>query len=201
MRHDSVKHVIGDLLRMAGHKSVEEEPSLQPLPAEMQRRHKDGSVWTQDGDEARLDVAAVGVWGPLQRAFFDVRVTNPLAPSYAPISLQQHIKNQEQEKKRSYTRRVLEVEKGSFTPLIFTVAGSCGKECDALLKRLAVQIAHKTGDHQSTVMCWIRTRLSYTLIRANTISLRGPHIKKAARHGGTPDVDYQVVRSEARLAF
>ncbi len=181
---------------------MEEEPHLQPLPVQMQRTHKDGSVWAQDSDEARLDVAAVGVWGPLQRAFFDVRVTNPLAPSYASIPLQQHIKSQEQEKKRSYAHRILEIEKGSFTPFVFTVVESCGKECDALLKRLAAQIAHKTGDHQSTVMCWIRTKLSYTLIRANTISMRGPHIKKAARNGGDgSEIDFQVVHSEARLAF
>ena len=166
----------------------------------MKRRRKDGTVWPEDGDEARLDVKAVGVWGPLQKVFFDVRVTNPLAPSYVSIPLQRHLKNQENEKKTGYARRVLEIEKGSFTPLVFTVAGSCAKECDVLLKRLSAQIAAKTGDHQSAVMAWIRTRLSYTLIRSNTISLRGPHTKKGRRPQiANPDVDYEVVRSEARL--
>ena len=104
---------------------------------------------TRYSDDARLGVTAVGVWGPLQRAFFDVRVTNPLAPSYVSTPLQQHLKNQENEKKTAYGKRVLEIEKASFTPLVFTVAGSCGKECNTFLRKLSADMAHKTNEHQS----------------------------------------------------
>ena len=147
-----------------------------------------------------MDVMAVGVWGPLQLAFFDVRVTNPLAPSYVSTPLQQHLRNPESDKKMAYGRRVVEIEKASFTPLVFTVAGACGKECDVFLKRLSADIAHRTNEHQSVVMAYIRTRLSYTLLHANTISLRAPHFKTSMRKPTcNPAPDYQVVHAEARL--
>ena len=200
MRHDSVKHVITDFCSKAGYKGVEEEPHLQPLPDDMKRRRSNGTIRPEDSDDARLDVMAIGVWGPLQRAFFDVRVTNPLAPSYVSTPLQQHLKNQENEKKTAYGRRVVETEKASFTPLVFTVAGACGKECDVFLKRLSADIARKTNEHQSVVMSDIRTRLSYTLLHANTISLRGPHLKTSTRKPTcNPEPDYQVVHAEARF--
>ena len=97
----------------------------------------------------------------------------------------------------------MEVEKASFTPLVFTVAGSCGRECDVLLKRLSAQIAHRSGDNQSAVMAWMRTKLSYTIMRANTISLRGPHVSKGKQrsNSNSMEVDYTIVQSEACLAF
>ena len=49
--------------------------------------------------------------------------------------------------KRSYTRRVLDIEHGSFTPLVFTSTGGMGPECLRFHSRLAERIANKKGEY------------------------------------------------------
>lgn len=71
-------------------------------------------------DGARLNVATDGFWcSRNERAFFDVRVFNPLAPSNSVPSISAAYKNYEREKKQEYGARVREVEHSSFTPLSF----------------------------------------------------------------------------------
>ena len=47
----------------------------------------------------------------------------------------------ENDKKQSYSRRVLDFEHGLFTPLVFTTTGGIGKECIRYYSRLAELIA------------------------------------------------------------
>ena len=42
----------------------------------------------------------------------------------------------EHEKKRDYSSRILNVEEGSFTPLVFSIAGGRGRERSMFVKRL-----------------------------------------------------------------
>ena len=58
---------------------------------------------------------------------------SPKKPSLNRVK-RSHISN-EMEKKRHY--RVLQVEHGSFSPLVFTVNGGMGNECKASYSRLA----------------------------------------------------------------
>ena len=58
-----------------------------------------------------------------QRAFFDIRAFNPLAPSYSTIPLAQCYTRNEQEKRRAYGQRVRQIEHGSFSPLVFSKGG------------------------------------------------------------------------------
>ncbi|KAG1655467.1 NADH dehydrogenase [ubiquinone] 1 alpha subcomplex assembly factor 3 [Nymphon striatum] len=55
----------------------------------------------------------------------------------------------ELEKKRKYNERVINVEHGTFTPLIFSVTGGLGPECVKYHKHLADKIAIKTGERVS----------------------------------------------------
>ena len=75
---------------------------------------------------ARLDIAARGVWTEQEKTFFDVRITHPNAPSLRNKKLEQVYKMAEKEKKNTYNDRILNVEKSSFTPLIFTTSGGMG---------------------------------------------------------------------------
>ena len=56
-------------------------------------------------------------------AFFDIRVCHPNADSYKELSPKQICKLHEDEKKRKYASRIIEVENGTFTPLVFTTTG------------------------------------------------------------------------------
>ena len=70
------------------------------------------------------------------RTFFDVRVTHPNADSYMDKSFSAIYKQNENQKKLEYNDRVLNNERASFTPLVFTTTGGMGPECDRLNRRL-----------------------------------------------------------------
>ena len=61
-----------------------------------------------------------------QDTFFDVRVFNPLASSNRNTTIPALFKANEHTKRRSYEQRVIEVEHGSFTPLVFAATGGMG---------------------------------------------------------------------------
>ena len=52
-------------------------------------------------------------------------------------------KKQEEEKKRMYQQRVLDVEMGSFTPLVLGTNSGMGADCNRFLKRLAEKLSEK----------------------------------------------------------
>ena len=65
-----------------------------------------------------------------------MRVCHPDAESYREQEPQQIYRIHENDKKRLYSRRVLDVEHGSFTPLVFTTTGE-GDAYDTIYSRLA----------------------------------------------------------------
>ena len=125
---------------------VEVEPPLLPLTGEKLAK---GSI-TSPG--ARLDVSARNLWSPLAKAFIDVRVFNPQAKANWEKSIPQMYKSHEEEKKQGYLPRVLQVEKGTFTPAVFSTSGGMGKEADRLLRRMAERMSIKRGENYSSVV-------------------------------------------------
>ena len=69
--------------------------------------------------------------------FFYVRVTNTHSPSQIHVTTESVLKKHEQEKKRNYNRRIMNIEHGTFTPLVFSVSGGMGKECSMFHKHVA----------------------------------------------------------------
>ena len=64
-------------------------------------------------------------------------------------SLQQcHVMN-EQEKKRAYNERILQIDHGTFTPLTFSINGIVRRECQKFHSRLEQMIAEKRDIPQS----------------------------------------------------
>ena len=136
LRHNEVRDLTAQLMTEVSH-SVCVEPHY-PLTGEA----LDGaSAIVSDG--ARLDVAADGFWGGrYERAFFDIRVFNPLAQSNSqPIS--SCYRKHENMKKRAYEQRIREIEHGSFTPLVLSLTGGMGPAASVCYKRLASMLAQK----------------------------------------------------------
>ena len=77
-----------------------------------------------------------------------------------------------------FSRRVLDVEHGSFTPLVFTTTGEMGKECKRYHSRLAELIAAKKGEQYSQTIFWIRARTCFALLRSALVCLRGSRVKR-----------------------
>ena len=148
-------------------KDVSVEPTLQAQTGEKFPQS------TIKSDEARVDVAARGFLVKGQMAFFDIRVFNPTAKTYLVQNLNNAHKRNEQEKKRNYNQRILTVDQGSFTPLVFSCLGGMGREAGVFYKRLAENIAAKRNIPTSTMINWIRTRVNYHLIRSCLLCLRG----------------------------
>ena len=83
----------------------------------------------------------------------------------------------EREKRRAYQQRVCEVERGSFTPLVFSTAGGMGRAASVFYKRLAGKIAEKRSEPYGNVMGWIRAVINFSLLRSSVLCLRGSRSK------------------------
>ena len=59
----------------------------------------------------------------MDKTFTDVRIFHPHAPTNAKMAVAQMYRHHEHLKKRAYNARVLQVEKGTFTPLVFSTTG------------------------------------------------------------------------------
>ena len=131
---------------------------------------------TNRSNEARLDVQARGVWERGQQAFFDLRVFDHNACWYLNKSLQQcHVINKN-EKKRAYNERVLQIDHGTFTPLIFSIYGSMAKECHKFYSRLSDLLLEKRNLPKSVVANWVRLKVCFALLKSILLCLHGSRI-------------------------
>lgn len=166
-RHDGVRNLLTSFISKVC-TNVEVEPHLQPLDNE--RFHRRSTVTSSD---ARLDIKAGGFWCRGVTAFFDVRVTHVNSKCHQSKPNTLIFKEQEDEKKRKYQQRVLDVEMGSFTPLVFGTNGGMGTECQRFLKHLAQKLSEKNDEPYHFVISWLRTLLSFEILRSVHTCVRG----------------------------
>ena len=156
------------------------EPGLIPLSGEFLIERT-----ANRSEEARLDIAARGFWVSGQKAFFDIRVFNPTAGRYKNRKLNKAFEMNEKEKKekkKAYNQRVLEVEQGSFTPLVFNAMGGIGREARTCYNRLSELLADKRKEHLSVVTTWVRRKMIFSLMRSVVLCLRGSRIPWSQDH-------------------
>ena len=166
-RHDNIKNFEAKLLQVVC-RDVETEPPLQ-IVVNKNRYPKTANT----DDNARLDIRARGFWRQGQSAFFDVRVTNRDCVSQRDMTIDAVLRKHEGDKKTEYNRRVMEVEQGSFTPLVFTTSGVMGHECTKYHKTLAEKLSEKRGERYDTIMRYLRVKLSFFALKATLLCLRG----------------------------
>ena len=111
---------------------------------------------------ARADISAVGLWQRLEKAFIDIQVFNPNAKTNIEMGeINKMHSNQEDKKKKDYNQRVIQVEKGTFSPAIFSCNGGASKETNKLLKLIAGKLAEKLGEEYSVTISFLRRKISY----------------------------------------
>ena len=76
MRHNSVRNTTAELLKEIAH-DVQIEPTLQELTGETFELKS-----VNKEEDARLDILARNFWSTETKAYFDVKVFNPIAKSY-----------------------------------------------------------------------------------------------------------------------
>jgi hypothetical protein len=95
-------------------------------------------------------------------------------------------------------QRILEVENGSFTPLVFGTNGGLGEECTKFLGELAAKIAKKDDDSYAHTITWIRTRLSFDIMKSSIACIRGS--RTPFRRADTQMCDFELMARQGDLA-
>ena len=140
-------------------------------------------------------------WERHRSAFFDVRVCHPNAVSYRDIEQQQIYRIHENEiEKRLYSERVLDIEHGTFTPLVFTTAGGMGKDC-LKYSRSAQLIVIKKGEQYAKTISWIRTRTLFALLKSALVCLRGSRTRRVPCDIKNVDIDVEVVEGAIKSDY
>ena len=162
-----MRDLLAGLMREAGVVDVETEPELLPCQADA----LPGGRSLNRADGARL---ARDFWSSQQDAYFDVRVTHPAASVLSRPEALSQLKSHERAKKNQYASRVVHVQRGSFTPLVFSTYGISGPETTIFLKSLASLFVERNPDlNYSVVMSTLRTRISFCLLRWCVTCFRG----------------------------
>ena len=192
LRHNEIRDLTANLLTEVC-SNVCVEPELQPLSGESL---KNRTVNTED--HARLDIAANGLWGGRnERNVVEVRVFNPHAPTDKNTPLQSAYRTHEKMKKRAYRQRVLEIEHASFTPVVLSATGGMANEATFFYKRIASLLALKWDQPYSTVMTWLRCRITFALLRSAIQCLRGARSSRG--HACKLETPVDLVTSESQL--
>ena len=188
-RHDIIRDVEGSFLKSLV-RDVECEPMLQPV---VNRNGYSDSAKLEDG--VRLDVRARGFWREGQNAYFDVRVTNADCPSQQNKTIKAVLRKHENEKKNHYNRRIMEVEHGTFTPLVFTTTGVMGHECSIFHKTLAEKLSEKKHERYEDIVRYLRVKFSFLALKSTLLCLRGSRTMKAI----TIDNDFGLALNDLGL--
>ena len=178
IQHNEIRDLTaGFLKRVATNVSVKPHP--QPLTGE----HLHLCTAIQD-DQARLDVAANGIWeGRFECTYVDVRVFNPFASSNLSSSVPSSYMYVQHEKlkKRAYEECLCKVEHATFVPAVFTTTGEMGKCASAFYNRIASLLAKKISEPYASTIAYIRCRLSFAVLRASVMRMRGSRSLCSAR--------------------
>ena len=167
-RHNHVRDVLADVVGEVV-QEVEKEPVLLPWEGE----RLNGRTVNR-AREARLDIRANGFWTRQQDAFFDIRVTHPKASLLSRAEIMSQLRRHESEKKRQYNQRVNAIDRGSFTPLVFSTSGLCGNEARIFLRTLTGMLVEKHHDlHFPAVMGRLRVKIAFCLLRWAITCFRG----------------------------
>ena len=175
----------------AGYTQVETEPILQPLSGEeffYKTANKDS--------EARSDIKCYSFYKHMRQAYFDIKVVSPYAKSNMNLKPAQLFRNAELSKNREYRERILQVEHGDFTPLVFTCAGGIAPQSQMVLKRLAERISEKQNIHVSQVAGLLRAKISFALLRTTLLCVRSSRSKKFCS-----EINIESAVSEARIDY
>ena len=86
----------------------------------------------------------------------------------------------------------MEIEHGSFTPLVFTTTGVMSHECSIFHKSLAEKLSSKKNERYEDIMRYLRVKLSYLALKATLLCLRGSR---------TPTANMEATVSDFGLAL
>ena len=72
------------------------------------------------------------------------------------------LQHQRKRKKHNYNEQILQIDHGTFKPLVFSLYGGMGRECKMFYSRLAELVSMKQNIVATN---WIRTKIYYALLK------------------------------------
>ena len=93
--------------------------------------------------------------------------------NFFKVPLEKTLENAERQKKRCYNERVLNVEHGSFAPLIYSVTGGVGSQAKTFEKLLCNKLAYKKRQKYSNIINYYRFKLSFLMKKTILLCIRG----------------------------
>ena len=131
----------------------------------------------------------------LKIEFFDVKIFNPFDKS-CPKNIEDAYSYHENIKKLKYEPRVINVEKGTFSPLIFSCTGGAGPSATRVIQQVARKLSLKNDDSYANIITFIRTKISFALLRSSVLCLRG---SRSLRRPQSVEATMGSVVEEGRL--
>ena len=193
-RHNELRDLEAELLS-----SVCSDVRMGPILQDISGEHL--SRGTNSAPDARLDIHARGFWERQRAALFDVRVCHPNTNSYRKMESQQVDRIRENEKNRQYSRRVLDVEQGTFTPLVLRQRVEWGKNSLSLIVDWQSSLP-QTEKYNIPQPSPGQVLVSFALLRSSLVCLRGSrNIGKVQRHIKNKEIDIEVVDGSISQVF
>jgi hypothetical protein len=133
-----------------------------------------------------------GFWKRGRTCIFDVSITDTEGRSTRHQTPSSVLAKREHLKKQKHLVPCLE-RRRDFTPSVYSVDGMAGRETRMAERRLASQLAWKWKREYSEMVGYVRTRMCMSVLRANTLLIRGsrerrsrsnPHLDDGAAMAG-----------------
>ena len=96
-----------------------------------------------------------------------------MARRYGSQELTKAYEVNEREKERQYNARILEVEHGSFTPLVMTALDGIRMDASKFYSCLSESIAKKRKKRYRVIKNWISRKISFALVNCVCMCVRG----------------------------
>ena len=118
------------------------------------------------------DLKIRGMHALKTHSIVDVRVTFPDGGENKSKETK-HLMEKHEEEKRKLYKGECDRQGLDFIPFVVTTDGAMGSEAKQLILQLAKALGKKWGKKKGAVLAWIRTRLSFAIVRATSACIRG----------------------------
>ena len=93
----------------------------------------------------------------------------------------------------------MQVEHGTFTPLVMSASGGMGRECRKFYSRLAEYLAEKRKQNLSLTASWLRRKICFALMNAVCMCIRGSRTVFRSQLEDSLSVDPSVSEITSRV--